>query len=207
MSKASTVQATAKAAPKGKSVVRKGVGVSATSKTGTRSQGSRSAVEQAVRRAKVKVAQRLGTLATGKDGWDELVSGLRVHAKAHLSSENAYLLARSGMPARLVEPISARLGMTKGDLATFMGVDRSTTTRLKASDKSLSMHASESVLRLIEMQELAEEVFGTAEKAHTWLHKPHSLFNDEAPYTVAASAYGAQRVKQVLVAIQYGGVV
>ena len=66
---------------------------------------------------------------------------------------------------------------------------------------------ADSVLRLIELQELAEEVFGDQEAAKTWLHKPHPLFGEMQPVEIAKSSYGAQRVKQVLVAIKYGGVV
>ena len=127
--------------------------------------------------------------------------------KLKITAAMGYTLVTSGMPARLVDPVSRRLGMTKGDLANFMGLDRSTASRLSAADKPLPLHSTDSVLRLIELQELAEEVFGDQEAAKTWLHKPHPLFGEMQPVEIAKSSYGAQRVKQVLVAIKYGGVV
>lgn len=140
-------------------------------------------------------------------GWDELLDNVRQHHGLQLSAERAYRLVSQGMPARLVDPISQTLGMAKADLAILMGLDRSTATRLSAADKTVPMHSAESVLRLLELHELATDVFGTLEQAKAWLQRPHPLFDEAAPVEAARSSYGAQRVKDMLVSIKYGGVV
>ncbi|WP_366119460.1 MbcA/ParS/Xre antitoxin family protein [Aquabacterium sp.] len=59
-----------------------------------------------------------------------------------------------------------------------------------------------------ELQSLAAEVFTGPETATQWLSRPHELFGGLSPREVArASDEGAERVRDMLVAIKYGGAV
>jgi uncharacterized protein (DUF2384 family) len=53
----------------------------------------------------------------------------------------------------------------------------------------------------------AEEVFGSQQQADTWLNKPHPLLDWATPIACANDEAGVERVRRILVAIKYGGVV
>lgn len=58
-----------------------------------------------------------------------------------------------------------------------------------------------------ELYELAIEVFATEAEALEWLQRPHPILDGSTPLEIALTPTGAQRVKGVLAAIKYGGVV
>ena len=64
---------------------------------------------------------------------------------------------------------------------------------------------SESVLRLLD--QMASDTFESDAEAFAWLRRPHPLLDGETPIEVAKNAAGAQRVKDILQAIKYGGIV
>jgi uncharacterized protein (DUF2384 family) len=61
------------------------------------------------------------------------------------------------------------------------------------------------VLRLAELEAFALDVFATEQGAHAWLKSGHPLLG-ESPIDAASTSYGAQRVREILTAIKYGGV-
>ena len=62
-------------------------------------------------------------------------------------------------------------------------------------------------LRLHELVRLARETFETAEEARAWLKRPHPMLGGAPPLECAKTRRGAQRVKDILLAIKHGGVV
>jgi len=56
----------------------------------------------------------------------------------------------------------------------------------------------------IELETLAQETFETAEEAAAWLRRPHPMLGGKAPLGCGKSSYGAQRVRDILLAIKYG---
>lgn len=139
--------------------------------------------------------------------WDSLIKHLRVDEQVSITPVLARNLLDIGMPARLVSDLTETLGVSASELSYLMDIDRSTVTRLKQNDKPVPMHSAESILRLVEVKQLATEVFGSAEKASKWLNKPHPMFGSRPPLGEVRSSYGAQHVKDVLLATKYGGVV
>ena len=76
-----------------------------------------------------------------------------------------------------------------------------------AKDEVLPSYATESMLRLLGLDTLARDVFETPEEAREWLRQPHPMLDGEAPMNCAKSSFGAERVRDILNAIKYGGVV
>lgn len=126
---------------------------------------------------------------------------------APISSAQAYKIVKRGIPSRSLIPLGEYLGLGKAALAEFLDMDRATAARKVTRDDFLPTHAAESVLRLLELDQLAEETFATPEEAAAWLQKPHPMLDGEAPMVCAKSAYGAQRVKEILIALLHGGAV
>lgn len=175
--------------------------------------GARIEVGQASETRKVKpnnevtITVKSVRVARRRSGWDEVVDLIKGHRSIAFSPEKAHRLLMSGMPGRLIEPISVSLGMPKNALAGFMGLDRSTVSRLSASDKIVPMHSAESLLRLVELREMADDTFASHDEAGEWMSKPHPLLDGMSPLEFAKSSYGGQRVKDILLAIKYGGAV
>jgi putative toxin-antitoxin system antitoxin component (TIGR02293 family) len=118
----------------------------------------------------------------------------------------AYRLVKRGISSRALEPLGDVLGLGKGMVAEYLDLDRSTAHRRLAKDQPLPTHAAESVLRLMELDQIAHDTFETAAEASAWLKRAHPSLDGETPLECAKSSYGAQRVKDVLLAIKYGGV-
>ncbi len=59
----------------------------------------------------------------------------------------------------------------------------------------------------VELDSLAKETFETEDEAARWLRRPHPMLSGETPLECAKSSYGAERVRDILLAIKYGNVV
>jgi uncharacterized protein (DUF2384 family) len=68
-------------------------------------------------------------------------------------------------------------------------------------------HSAESVLRLLELGQMAADTFETEDEASAWLRRAHPVLEGDSPLEAAKTSFGAQRVKDILIAIRYGGVV
>lgn len=124
-----------------------------------------------------------------------------------LSPGQAYAIVKKGISSRSLAPLGEYLGVGKGAVAIYLDLDRATALRKVAKNENLPTHAAESMLRLLELDDLAKGTFESPEEAAGWLRRPHPMLDGESPLECAKSGYGAQRVKDILVAIKYGGVV
>ena len=124
-----------------------------------------------------------------------------------LPSATAHAILRHGVPCRSLPLVAEYLGIGKSALADLVGMDRATASRKVASDQPLPIHAAERVLRLLELQCQAEDTFESPAAASAWLRRGHEMLEGEPPLEWAKSWYGTQRVKELLVALKYGGVV
>ncbi|WP_180128347.1 antitoxin Xre/MbcA/ParS toxin-binding domain-containing protein [Rhodoferax sp. BLA1] len=123
------------------------------------------------------------------------------------SSEVAHKIVKRGISSKAIDPLSEVLRLPKGVLVQYLDLDRTTANRRAAKGLLLPTHSAEGMLRLLELDEMAADIFETEDEASQWLLKPHPMLDGETPMQTAASAYGMQRVKDILVAIKYGGVV
>lgn len=131
-----------------------------------------------------------------------LMLGLR---SFHDVPAHGHQLIRKGLSSRIIEPVSQYLGLGKGVLAQYMDLDRGTATRLSAKDQDLPLHAAETLLRLVEVHDMAADVFATEACASAWLRTPHPLLDNEVPLEAVKTSYGAQLVKNLLMSTKYGG--
>lgn len=122
------------------------------------------------------------------------------------ASAAAYEILRRGVTSRALIAIGDYIGIGRGALADLLGLNRVTAYRKIASGQLLPMHAAESVLRLLELQWLAEDIFETPDAATAWMLRGHPLLDGDAPLARVKSAYGSEKVKEILVALKYGGV-
>lgn len=119
----------------------------------------------------------------------------------------AYKILKVGITSKALDPVGDFLGLNKSLIANYLDLDRGTVNRLAAKDQLLPTHAAENVLRLLELEGIAAETFATEVEASAWLNRPHPMLDGETPLAAAKTSFGAQRVKDILLAIKYGGVV
>lgn len=123
------------------------------------------------------------------------------------SSEAAMRILRTGISSRAITPLGQFLGIGKAELANILDLDRTTAQRRADKDLPLPTHSAESVLRVLELEALATDIFETEEVAMNWLRRPHPMLEGDSPLAAAKTSYGTRCVKDILVAIQYGGAV
>lgn len=123
------------------------------------------------------------------------------------SDQHALRIIRQGISSRILNPLSTYLEVGKGELAVILDLDRTTVHRRADKDLPLPRHSAEGVLRLLELKDLACETFESEEAALRWLRRAHPLLEGESPLEAASTSFGSRRVRNMLIAIQYGGVV
>jgi putative toxin-antitoxin system antitoxin component (TIGR02293 family) len=126
---------------------------------------------------------------------------------ASLSSAGACKLLKRGISSQAIGPLGDYLGLGKGVIAEYLDLDRSTANRRAAKGQLLPIHSAESVLRLLELGQMATDTFETEDEASAWLRRPHPMLEGDSPLELVKTSFGAQRVKDILIAIRYGGVV
>jgi putative toxin-antitoxin system antitoxin component (TIGR02293 family) len=149
--------------------------------------------------------------------WNYIVDAPKVEAAparvvAHgkllgLNSSSAYRIVKNGISSKAIGPLSDYLGVGKGQVVDYLDLDRTTVNRRAAKDQLLPMHSAEGVLRLLELDEMASDTFESEEDAANWLRRPHPMLDGESPLEATKTSFGAQRAKDILLAVKYGGVV
>jgi putative toxin-antitoxin system antitoxin component (TIGR02293 family) len=128
-------------------------------------------------------------------------------ASPDLNNDQAVRILKNGISFEVIAPLSDYFGMGKGEIYTILDFDRTTAMRRASKDQPLPKHVAENVLRILELQKLACDTFATEEETIAWLRRPHPMLEGESPLLAANTSFGTRRVKDILVAIQHGGVV
>jgi putative toxin-antitoxin system antitoxin component (TIGR02293 family) len=123
-----------------------------------------------------------------------------------LPASAAHALVKQGLPSSVVPAVASYFGLPKGEIAQLLGMDRTTANRRIARGENLPGHVAEAIVQVMELAQLAEDIFETGEQASQWMRRPHPMLEGDSPLACAGSAYGAQRVRELLNAIKYGGV-
>ena len=125
-----------------------------------------------------------------------------------VSYEAAARVIKTGLRAEVVQRIvSAIPSVERAAILRHIGIDKGTLRRRVNANKSLDRAQTEGALRAMELTVLAAETFGTTTKAGTWLSRPHALLGGERPIDFASNHYGLAKVRSMLSAIRFGGVV
>ncbi len=124
-----------------------------------------------------------------------------------LSNDAAAEAIHAGLRARVVQELADALPLDKAAILRAVGIDKATLARRILKHADLDTAQAEAVLRTMELTTLATETFGTLEKAALWLKRPHPLLEGASPLDYANSQYALAKIKSMLSAIRYGGVV
>lgn len=124
-----------------------------------------------------------------------------------LDATRASRLIRTGLSAASVDELVPLLGLSKKEeLGHALNANSTSLWRWARDNKPLPGQAVEQILRSMQLQLIAADVFGGVEPARKWLHKPHPMLDDMAPSDFADNEFGAQKVRGMLAGLKYGGV-
>lgn len=125
---------------------------------------------------------------------------------ARITNSLADKIIKQGISSQAIGPLGDLLGLGKGLVAEYLDLDRGTANRRASKDLPLPTHAAEGVLRFLELDQMACDTFESNAESSDWLRRPHPMLDGETPLEAAKTSFGAQRVKDILLAIKYGGV-
>jgi len=111
---------------------------------------------------------------------------------------------RKGLPAIMLDQVAEALGISATALAKKLGIASRTLTRKQSSGAPLSVEASEKVLRVARVRNLAHTLFATDAAISNWLSEPETALNDVAPLDLLDTELGAREVENVLQALAHG---
>jgi len=111
---------------------------------------------------------------------------------------------RVGLPAQMFEQVASSLGLSTTALAEKLGIARRTLTRKLGSGQPLSKEASEKILRVARVRNLAAQLFKTDEAIAQWMFKPDAALGEAAPIDLLDTDVGAREVEDLLRALAHG---
>lgn len=127
------------------------------------------------------------------------------HHRLSVNRDVAALLASQPVPVEAIEEWFVATGMERRkDMFLALNVHPSTLSRAGAN-KAMDASVTERMLRHSDLLVRAAEVFG--EDGKTWMTKPHDLLDGKTPMEFASNEFGGAKVRAMLNAIEYGGVV
>jgi putative toxin-antitoxin system antitoxin component (TIGR02293 family) len=135
-----------------------------------------------------EVARKLG---------GQSVLGSVVRSQADLA-----LAVRRRLPLAALKGLSLA-GLTDQEIERFVIPQR---TRRHRADRNqpLTVEESDRAVRLVRIQTVAEETFGTKEKANSWLRRQLAELGGETPLDVAQTEAGARVIETILGKIAWG---
>lgn len=133
---------------------------------------------------------------------EELLGGEAVVGPLR-SDRDLMRLVRRGVPTSAVDHFLAATGLS------FNAIDRSvlnrrTFKRRQESHQPLDQDESDRLIRLVGVVAAANEVFGDAGKASSWLSRKNRALDDETPLAMTDTDRGARAVESLLGRIAHG---
>ena len=108
-----------------------------------------------------------------------------------------------GLPLAAVEAFAARAGLEPA--LRYRIVPKATLAPRRKRREPLSREESARLARAAKILALAEEVWGSADEARAFLHRPHSMLEDRRPIDVTLdNEFGADLVEGILQRLRFG---
>lgn len=124
-----------------------------------------------------------------------------------IDAHRAVRLIRAGLRAGHVWELVKLFGLSsKEELLRVLNASDSSIRRWAREDKLMPTPIAEKILRTMQMQLIATDVFGGVGPARVWLRRPHAMLDGLAPADYAGNEFTAGKVRGMLATLQYGGV-
>jgi putative toxin-antitoxin system antitoxin component (TIGR02293 family) len=124
--------------------------------------------------------------------------------KKHLqSTEDVRAMIHKGFPYRSLEFVLSKFHLDLPRMSRILSVPPRTMARRKAEQR-LTAQESDRLARLARILSHASTVFGSEDKASTWLTRPHRVLEGTAPIELLDTDLGTQVVEAMLGRIEHG---
>jgi len=110
---------------------------------------------------------------------------------------------KQGLPYRSLESLRERLRLSVPEAANVLHMPARTMARRRQSRK-LDPVESDRLYRIARVAGQAVSVFGTEERATTWLQRPNRALGGELPIRLLDTDVGARQVEDILGRIEHG---
>ncbi|MFJ2450037.1 antitoxin Xre/MbcA/ParS toxin-binding domain-containing protein [Pseudomonas sp. NPDC087626] len=129
-------------------------------------------------------------------------------AQTHEQKESERLQQiKSGVSVDLVDAIHVAFNLSDAHLAILFNTSLTTLKRRKQQQKPLDSIASERLDRIASVCQKAQEVFESRVAATRWMSAPNQSLGHSIPVMLCVTEIGANQVRRVLHALEWGGVV
>ena len=132
-----------------------------------------------------------------------LLGGQKVFPRKIRNSSDLQVVLRQGFPYAAFEAFLVVLEWKSRDLADLLGVASRTLARRKTNNQ-LSPIESDRLYRVAYIMRLATVVFGSIEKARTWIHTDNRALGGSTPISVLDTEIGERQVEELLNRINHG---
>lgn len=133
----------------------------------------------------------------------ETLGGTAVFKRQVHSTEEVRAIIHKGIPYKSLEVIVAKYHLDLPRILKILSFPPRTMARRK-TEQRLTAQESDRLARLARILAYATEVFGTEEKASTWLTRPNRILEATAPIDLLDSDLGTQVIESMLGRIEHG---
>lgn len=145
-------------------------------------------------------SRSIAEAGSGKDFWTLVIE------TASSSEKERIARISLGYPANYLVTIRTALALTATLAEQLFSVSQSTLLRRVKDRQRLSPATSERLDRLASVANLAHEVFEDRDRALSWLSTPNVALGNKQPIMLCETEIGANQVRRVLHALEWGGV-
>lgn len=128
------------------------------------------------------------------------------HALADMSELDRIKSIKAGFSAEMADATKQAFQMTSQSLSALLNLSVATYERRRRDAKPLDPAASERLDRIASVALLAEEVFEDKRAASDWMSSPNQALGGHSPVMHCETEIGAQQVRRILNALEWGGV-
>lgn len=128
------------------------------------------------------------------------------HVLGRMSESDRIKWIKAGFSVDVADAAKQTFQMTSQGLGELLNLSVATYERRRRDSKPLDAAASERLDRIATVALLAEEVFEDKQAASEWMSSPNTALAGSIPIMHCETAIGAQQVRRILHALEWGGV-
>ena len=110
----------------------------------------------------------------------------------------------AGLPAATLRQFKRATRLADADIAALLQVSGRTLSRLKGGRSRLPADLSDRLYSVASVYALAEDVFGTGDRARAWLAEPQHGLGGRRPHELVTTELGRTQVRALLRRIEHG---
>lgn len=120
------------------------------------------------------------------------------------SSAERISLIRKGVPAFVIAQVAKEFRCTQEEVCSVTGASPANVRRKAADGGWLGSAVAERLARMIQIERIATEAFGSKDSARAWLKLSHPWLHGQTPLAMLDTEDGAELVRRALYCLLHG---